>query len=132
MLRLGVDIGGTKINLGLFNEKRLLINEKFSVASVTDLPSFIKKKSQVLLDKLGYGEIGFVGVGVPGTVSEDGQTIIKVPNLKSIKPDFTKRIKELFDSPVFVLQDSRAAAWGEYKFGGISLSHTRFCVSCSW
>ena len=129
MLRLGVDIGGTKINLGLFNEKGLLINEKFSVASVTDLPSFIKEKSQELLDKLGYGEIGFVGVGVPGTVSEDGQTIIKVPNLKSIKPDFTKRLKELFVSPVFVLQDSRAAAWGEYKFGGGKGKNSVVCVT---
>ena len=47
MYRIGVDIGGTKIAVGVFDaEKQLIASEKYYIAEAGDLPSFIKNAGE--------------------------------------------------------------------------------------
>ena len=49
MYRIGVDIGGTKIAVGVFDaEKQLIASEKYYIAEAGDLPSFIKNSVERL------------------------------------------------------------------------------------
>ncbi|MGY0691426.1 ROK family transcriptional regulator [Virgibacillus sp. FSP13] len=62
-----------------------------------------------------YGIVG-IGVGVPGTVSNDGEILI-APNLGWKNISFKKVLEEKYEVPVIVENEANAGAYGEKKFG---------------
>ena len=74
MYKIGLDIGGTKIIIGLFNSasKELLKSEKLYVKNVENLTSTLKTEiEKIAADQGGkYEDIESVGVGIPETVSD--------------------------------------------------------------
>ena len=94
MYKLGLDIGGTKINVGILDcSYNLLGTKKLYVNKILYPESEIKAAVLELCKELdiSYGDISSCGVGVPGTVSEDGKTLIKAPNISILSPDFAIR-----------------------------------------
>ena len=118
MYRVGIDIGATKINIGLFHaEKKALIDSaKEYVKNIDDPVSYIKSSIYSLAEKNGasVADVVFVGVGIPGTVSEDGRKIVKAPNIEILSENLAVDLESALNIPVRLIQDSRAAAWGEY------------------
>lgn len=53
MYRLGVDIGGTKINIGLFDNetKELIINTKKYISEIDSIPEYILTAAKELCKK---------------------------------------------------------------------------------
>ena len=133
MYRIGVDIGGTKINVGLFEDegKRLIEVRKSYVAETADIVELICKEIDRLLERNGAqsSSLGFCGVGIPGTVSSDGRTIVKAPNLKCLPKNLPELLEKRLNIPVNLVQDSRAAAWGEYVAGAGVGSSALACVT---
>ncbi len=133
MYKIGIDVGGTKINVGLFdaNSKTLVANEKSYVADITDLPSHIRKTAVKLCSENGvdFAKVVSCGVGIPGTVSDDGRKILKAPNIAILSENFTDELEKALDMPVCMVQDSRAAAWGEYLCGNGKDCGTVVCVT---
>ena len=120
-MKLGIDVGGTKIGVGIFTDGgELVVNEKLYVEGVADVPAFIGKKVKELCKKSGIelSQISSCGAGVPGTVSADGRRVLKAPNLPISGDSFVPELEGELGIPVAVVQDSRAAAWGEFLFGG--------------
>ena len=120
MYRIGVDIGGTKIAVGVFDaEKQLIASEKYYIAEAGDLPSFIKNSVERLCGGRGISlkELAACGAAVPGTVDGEGRKIIKAPNIKALSENFARDLELQLGFPVKLVQDSRAAAWGEYVAG---------------
>ena len=120
MYRLGIDIGGTKINMGLFDDRfHLIASQKYEVKSVVDITAELVQYVDKLCAAAGLSRahIYRCGVGIPGTVSADGKKILKVPNIRVLTADFAQRLEQALDIPVTMVQDSRAAAWGEYVCG---------------
>jgi len=131
-LRLGIDIGGTKIGVGIFDEGgELLANAKLLVNGKKELPRFIAASVKELCQIKGidYTQITACGAGVPGTVSADGRRILKAPNLPISGDGFVPELECELGIPVGVVQDSRAAAWGEYLFGGGKGKSSVVCVT---
>ena len=116
MYRIGVDIGGTKINVGLFDEKKLIESKKEYIKNITVLSEYVKCTVGELAAKnnVPTTDIVFCGVGIPGTVSEDGKHILKAPNIDLLSDGLAEELEEMLNIPVRFIQDSRAAAWGEY------------------
>lgn len=133
MYRIGIDIGGTKIAVGLFDgEARTLIaHEKSYVADVTDLPTHILSVVKCLCERTGIclDSVSACGVGIPGTVSEDGKRIVKVPNISILSADTPAEIEKILGVPTRAMQDSRAAAWGEYLCGAGQGEKSVVCVT---
>lgn len=132
MYRIGVDIGGTKINIGLFSEDgKLISNEKIYVCETADIVAEIKRVILGICERnsVDFGKILGCGVGIPGTVSADGKRILKAPNLSALKEDFALSLEGALGVPVTLVQDSRAAAFGEYKCGGGVGFDTVVCVT---
>lgn len=133
MYRIGVDIGGTKINIGLFkdDDRKLIAHKKVYVTDISDLSNDIKAGVGELCTANGikYGDIVSCGVGIPGTVSADGKEIIKVPNIGILAKDTAIKLEKTLKVPVKLVQDSRAAAWGEYLCGGATGTNTSVCVT---
>ena len=119
MYRIGVDIGGTKINIGIFKDKELICSDKIAVKDIENLPLSVKEKICELCHNHGidYEKLATCGVGIPGTVSDDGKRIIKVPNIAILSEDTAGVLENQLGIPVKLVQDSRAAAWGEYLCG---------------
>lgn len=118
MYRIGIDIGGTKISIGLFNcDGNLLIeNKKEYIKSIKDLRGHIMNTVSELAQNNGISinEIEFCGIGIPGTVSADGKRILKAPNIEILSENLASEAELDLGIPVALIQDSRAAAWGEY------------------
>ena len=135
MYRLGLDIGGTKINAGIIEysegKAQVLAIRKLEVKKVGDVFGEIFDAVTDMCAETGiaYSEIASCGVGIPGTVSADRKKIIKVPNIAILSEDFAILLERKLDMPVFMLQDSRAAAWGEYLCGGGKGADTLICIT---
>ncbi len=133
MYKVGIDIGGTKINTGLFlaDEKKLVASEKTYVADIDNLPLHIKSTIDALCRDNGVNpkDIVSCGIGIPGTVSDDGKRILKCPNISILSDDIGEEIEKELKIPVCFVQDSRAAAWGEYLCGGGKGANSVVCVT---
>ncbi len=133
MYKIGIDIGGTKINIGLFDteQKILLKSRKSYIKDITNLPLFIKKEIEDICmeTNVSFSDILSCGAGIPGTVSDDGKKILKAPNIEALTENFADTLEDILSIPVRLVQDSRAAAWGEYLCGEGKGKNCLVCVT---
>ncbi|MBE6691230.1 MAG: ROK family protein [Ruminococcaceae bacterium] len=132
--RLGIDVGGTKICVGLVqvtDHVSLVAHKRLAVSKITDVVIDIRTAVDALCDEKGVNinEIEFCGVGIPGTVSADGRRILKAPNISVLSENFADLLSAALHGPVRMLQDSRAAAWGEYRCGRGQGANTLICMT---
>ena len=132
---VGIDIGGTKINVGILNgENKLLGNKIARIPEDKECRSVLKAAADtlnLLLEEteIEKNEIFSVGIGVPGTVSSDFRLAKFVPNLGWYDEPVADIFKILTGLPAKVLQDSRAGAYGEYKAGSGKGSKALICIT---
>jgi len=123
MYRLGIDIGGTKVNIGLLDEQK-----NIALKHIVKLPNnkdhiFVLNWLKEIIDMLflknsiSYSEIISCGMGIPGTISTDGKIAIKVPNIGWENAELASGFEKLTGISTRLVQDSRAAAFGEYMAG---------------
>lgn len=122
MYRLGIDIGGTKVNMGIVNEAKALISNKKLLVKDIDKNTFFKHIAEEILlfikeNNLSVDDFEFCGVGVPGTVDDSGKICVKAPNLNIHNQEASSIFESILNIPTRLVQDSRAAAWAEYKVG---------------
>lgn len=132
MYRIGIDIGGTKVNIGLFHQDRtLLACQKIYVSDMPQPVRQIRKTILELCQKTGisYENLASCGVGIPGTVDETGKKILKMPNIRILSENFAEQLETELNIPVNMVQDSRAAAWGEYLQGGYPSDCVVVCIT---
>ena len=135
MLRLGIDIGGTKINVGLIRfeagEAQVLAYRRLEVREQQDAADGILKAAKAVCAEQGItlSSVSACGVGIPGTVSADGKHILLAPNISCLGEDLASRLEAALGMPVSMLQDSRAAAWGEYLCGAGKGTDTLICFT---
>jgi len=125
-LTLGVDLGGTKVNVALVDViGRLLSTHKCSTHPnkepkmvIADILTGINE----CLSKAGQ-EAKALGVGVAAQVDFNG-VVQDSPNLGWQNVPLKKKLEEKLGMPVIVTNDVRAAAWGEWHHGsGRSIDH---------
>ena len=132
---VGIDIGGTKINIGILNSDNALIGNKIApIPKDKSCRSVLKVAADKITELLEEYEIkksdvSSVGIGVPGTVSADFKVAEFVPNLGWFGAPVSDIFKELSSFTPSVLQDSRAGAYGEYMAGSGKGSNTLICIT---
>ncbi len=91
-LRIGIDVGGTKIALGLVDEKNALISDipRFEVApykSGDDLVARTVKEIDQLIAEGGFtrDNVAGIGIGSPGPLDLDTGTILNTPNMPQMR-----------------------------------------------
>lgn len=109
---LGIDVGGTKIAAGLVDKSFKISQIKVLSTSQTDVTN------QLLSLIRTYNGYSAIGLGVPGTVLENGM-VKKFPNIRNFKPlNLKKYLENKFKVPVNVLNDAEAFTLGEAQLGG--------------
>ena len=117
----GVDIGGTTVKMGIFDEDGRLL-DKWEIPTVKDnggekiLPDVVKAIEKKLTEEgLAKGYLAGVGIGVPGPIFADG-TVNRCVNLGWGVFNVADKVRELLDMPeltVKVGNDANVAALGE-------------------
>lgn len=119
----GIDVGGTTVKIGLFNQAKLLL-EKWEIPTrkdnggsliLDDIAASVLGKMEEL--KIGRDEVLGAGIGVPGAVTPDG-VVNKCINLGwGVFPVCHVLSDKLGGIPVRAGNDANMAALGEYVAG---------------
>lgn len=125
MYRIGIDLGGTNIAVGIINENFEII-QKASIPTGATRPADEITKDMIGLchivcDQAGIdpADIASVGIASPGVADHDAGVIVYSCNFPTFRNyAICDAIKAGFPAPeVFVENDANAAAWGEVVAG---------------
>ena len=120
---IGVDIGGTTVKLGLFDQEGGVL-EKWEIPTVKeekgsrilpDIAASIKEKLAKL--QINQADVQGVGVGAPGPIDAEG-TVYKAVNLGWDVFNIPQVLGGYLGMPVKAANDANAAAFGEMWQGG--------------
>ncbi|MCJ7614432.1 ROK family protein [Candidatus Bathyarchaeota archaeon] len=118
-LMLGVDLGGTKVNVVLVDAAGCLLCAHKSHISPDKEPNRVIDDISTGIN-LCLNETGLkaeaLGIGVAAQVDLEG-VVRGSPNLGWRNVPLKKMLEKQFGLPVFVTNDVRAAAWGEWRYG---------------
>jgi glucokinase len=120
---VGVDVGGTNIKFGIIDENGKILSqeeERTHAGRGSDavIATIIRGVDSLLSgSRLRLEQVGSVGLGVPGTADSESGVVIFAPNIFWRNVEVARAIRQAFDVPVYVAQDSRASAWAEYLVG---------------
>lgn len=122
MLNVGIDIGGTKTNIGLVDDRgRVLFSEKMPTQA--DDPQGLAWQAKATVERLcgragvSMEDIHFIGAGVPGTVDIQTGLVSYCPNIKWFDVPMGEYLHQAFERRVVISQDSRNGALAEKTFG---------------
>ena len=121
-MRIGIDVGGTGIQVGLVNNDLQIISEA-SIPTRTDM-DFEEQVRQIaacvlsVISSAGIDPdaVESVGVGIPGIASDSGE-IIKCTNMGWHHVLFREVFNRYYNKPVFVDNDANVAALAESVAG---------------
>jgi glucokinase len=131
---LGLDVGGTNVKYGLVDaDGEMLWGARVSTPSTRPLPiDAISDIASSALDRaVGAGhDVAGLGVAAPGRVDPGTGVIIEASNLKWKEAQLGPALEKRLGLPVGVLNDTNAAALGEYiSDGTASPRASLICVS---
>lgn len=117
---IGVDIGGTKIEVAHVDEKGRVGRLIHRSTPVKDGPAAVEAEILSAIKELRahFKEppIG-IGVGMAGQIEAETGTVIFAPNLFWHNVPLQQDLKSALNLPVIVVDDVRAATLGEWTFG---------------
>ena len=126
-MKIGIDIGGSHVGVGLVDRagKIILKKEKDLVAALQKkdyneiLINTIVNLITNILDegKIDISQIELIGIAVPGTVSDT--EIIKAENLHIRNFDIVSEINRYFNIPIQLRNDAKCAAVAEKMYGSL-------------
>lgn len=114
---IGIDIGGSTVKLGVFNE----FGEAEETATLkTDNVRGAQMIIKDIIDQVMlFGVIDAIGISMPGQIdTENGRVIqgpVNIPNFTGL--ELRKILTDQFNVPVEIINDVDAAALGEKHFG---------------
>jgi len=128
---IGVDLGGTKLNIALVKDG--------SIVKKVNVETEAEKGKNHVIDNLvngihelteGIDNIAGVGIGVPGTLNDAGDTLLKLPNLRCMENVPLKKILEKkLGMSVAIENDVNALALGELNYGACKGKDYAVCLT---
>ena len=125
MYRVGIDLGGTNIKVGIVDEKQNLIRQSFAPTDakrpaesvIRDMADLVRKL--LAEESLSVEDIQGVGIGCAGTIDAKHGTVPYSNNLAWIDVPLADLMHKFLESdcPIRVSNDANCAALGESKAG---------------
>lgn len=123
MYRIGVDLGGTNISVGVVDEDFNIIGrgktKTNSPRPAEEIFEDIAKCISAAADDAGISldDVNVIGVGTPGSVNDETGCIDYSNNLKFDKVPAKQMLESLTGKPCFFANDASCAALGELYAG---------------
>lgn len=116
----GVDLGGTKIQVIQVNAFGTIGERVLIPTDVIGGPAVIEKDIAEAINELkakAGSSPSAIGLGVAGQIDASSGVVKFAPNLKWSNIPLEKNLKRIFGIPVIIINDVRAATWGEWLHG---------------
>jgi glucokinase len=116
---LGVDLGGTKVNVALVDRSGRVLSAHKSMIHASKEPERVVADIQTAMDTClnkTAQEVEAVGIGVAAQVDQKG-VVRGSQNLGWRKFPLKKKLEKQFGLPVAVTNDVNAATLGEWRYG---------------
>ena len=119
-MKIGIDIGGSHIGIGLVTEEGKIISKEEKY--ITETVNIEEKIEKFIIEKVtqipDYKNIELIGIAVPGTVSDN--KIIKAVNLGIENYELANRLEEKLHIKVKLRNDAKCSALAEQKYGELA------------
>lgn len=128
---LGIDLGGTKVEVGLMNSLGQLIESRKKPTRVLEGPEAIVKDIAESVSQIRSEHntpIAGVGVGMAGQIDAESGMVYFAPNLKWKDIPLQAMLHEALKLPVVVTNDVRAVTWAEWLYGSGKNSSDLICI----
>jgi glucokinase len=141
---IGVDLGGTKLDVGIVDSSGKIVDhvliktkaKEGAKAIIQDILNAIKELCEKNVKKKStqdnqdnkFKSILSVGLGIAGQIEKKTGKVLFAPNLDWHDVPLQKELEEALKLPVYVTNDVRAAAWGEWLYGAGQGSNDILCL----
>ena len=136
MYRIGVDLGGTNIAVGI-------VNEKFEIVAQGSVPTGADREGTAIVDDMAAlckkliadhglteADIASLGIASPGIVDDDSGYVIYANNLHFVNFPILPLLRErLTIKEMHIENDANAAAWGEAVAGAAKGSKSSVMIT---
>ena len=113
MIKCGIDIGGTGVKFGIFDNEKLI--KDFSIKTPKIKEEFTKLVAQAIKENYDYKKIEKYVIAIPGAVKND--TVIHAPNTNIVGINLKKDLSLLLENQNFIIEnDANLAALAEARF----------------
>ncbi|MDR0483351.1 MAG: ROK family glucokinase [Cellulomonadaceae bacterium] len=118
-LAIGVDLGGTKIAVGVVDEDGNILAQRKTKTNPDDTESINNDIADACNALAKEYDVEAVGLTAPGFVNPNRKVVDFAPNIAYRHYPLADRVAELLDKqvPVVVENDANAAGWAEFRFG---------------
>jgi glucokinase len=116
VLKVGIDIGGTKIAGGVVDAEGRIV-EQLRVDTPIDTGALASAVVDMVRHFSDAHDIEAVGVAAAGFIDRDRATVIHAPNIAWRNEPLKATLEAGLDLPVTIDNDANAAGWAEYRFG---------------
>lgn len=128
---IGVDLGGTKIEMALVDRKgqasgniKIPTNVEGGYKAIeNDIVHIVED-----LTKLAHGKVFGIGIGVPGQIDAEDGMVRFAPNLRWENVPLQHNLVNRTKLPIAITNDVRAATWGEWLHGAGKGSSDIVCL----
>lgn len=118
---IGVDLGGTKLDVAIVDLSGKIIDRKLiktkATAGANAVIQDIVEAVEELRKKNTHGSVVSVGVGIAGQIDKLTGSVRFAPNLHWYDVPLQTELNHALKLPVYVTNDVRAATWGEWQYG---------------
>lgn len=116
---IGIDLGGTKVNVGLVKDGEIISSRKEKLPTSSkdqwDVINLIIELTKELIENT---KIDGIGIGVPSILDRENGIIHEVQNIPTWKEvHLADILKKEFNVPVFIDNDANCFSLGEHYFG---------------
>ncbi len=116
---IGIDLGGTTVKGAVVNDQGEILNHRsFKTDGLRGYPKVLNDIKELIKELLALspGEER-VGIGIPGILSGDGNTIVSCPNLNWQNIPLKHDLESELALEVLLVNDATAASIAEAAFG---------------
>lgn len=126
-MKIGIDIGGSHIGIGLINTQgKMIAKEEQDISNNLRDRNYTTKLVETIIElitkilektKTDIKEVSLIGMAIPGTVSDTH--IIKAENLHIKNFNISSEINKFFNIPIVLRNDAKCAAIAEKEYGSL-------------
>ena len=123
MYKIGIDLGGTNIAVGVVDEKYNIVG-RGKVKTNSPRPAEEIVADMIVAAEMAMKDAGItvsdvdeIGIGSPGAINSKDGIVVHAYNLRFFDVPLAAMIKEKMGIPCFLGNDANAAAYGEYLAG---------------
>ena len=121
---IGIDVGGTHIKIGVFDEAmQLLAEDKFltdAESTASELMDFLAQQTAALMKKadVSRGDVRGVGAAFPASIDAQRGATLESSNIVQLNDQPVRdMLRQRLEMPVYVDNDGNVAALAEHRYG---------------